>query len=153
LISNPTQRTLKTTEDGHGVCVQSTPYNCGPAAAVTALRKLGFTAEEGELGLLFNTTVLNGTPDDLLVEGLRKKYGPQGLKVEWRYVKSVDELRTWPVSLAVIKYNMFVDHYVAVLGFEGDKVVVGDPLSGIEREPTEAFLETWHHVAIMMRRE
>jgi hypothetical protein len=38
---------LKTRIDADGVCRQSSEYTCGPAAAVTALRKLGLPAEEG----------------------------------------------------------------------------------------------------------
>lgn len=153
LFSKSSLGCLTTTMDQDGVCIQGTPYSCGPAAAVTALRKLGFKAEESQMVALSGTTVLIGTPDDMLTEALRKEYGPQGLTVEWRYVASVDELRAWPVSIAVIKYNQFVDHYVTVLGFEGDQIVVGDPLSGKNVEPIEEFLKTWHHVAILMKRE
>jgi predicted double-glycine peptidase len=152
LLSQSAFGCLTTTVDQDGVCLQGTPYSCGPAAAVTALRKLGFKAEENRLAGLSGTTMLIGTPDDMLAEALRKEYGPQGLKVEWRYVASVDELRSWPVSIAVIKYNQFVDHYVTVLGFDGDQIIVGDPLNGRNIMPIEEFLKTWHHVSILMRR-
>jgi hypothetical protein len=153
LLSNAELETMTTHVDGRGVCQQSTSYNCGPASSVTALRKLGFAAEEGQLGLLCGTTAINGTPDDLLAEGLRKQYGPQGLVVERRYVASADELRAWPTALAVIKYGIFVDHYVTVLGFKGDQIILGDPLTGEEVMPMADFLKTWHHVAILLKRE
>jgi len=38
---------LQTRINGDGVCLQNTDYTCGPAAAVTALRKLGLPAREG----------------------------------------------------------------------------------------------------------
>ncbi len=152
LLSDGELANLGTQVDGRGVCLQSTSYNCGPASAVTALRKLGFNGGRGAVGaVLCGTTCVNGTPDDLLAEGLRKQYGSQGLTVERRYVSSVDELRAWPVSLAVIKYGVFVDHYVTVLGFKGDQIILGDPLSGEESMPIEDFLKVWHHVSIMMK--
>lgn len=153
LFTKGTLRELTTQVDRDGVCLQGTPYNCGPAAAVTALRKLGFPAEEGTLGLISGTTAIIGTPDDMLVEALRRHYGPKGLEVEWRYVASVDELRAWPVALAVIRYNPFVDHYVTVLGFKGNDIIIGDPLSGKLVQPKSEFLQTWHHVAILLRRK
>jgi peptidase C39-like protein len=153
LFTQGTLRSLITQVDGHGVCLQGTFYNCGPAAAVTALRRLGFAAEEGELALLCGTTCLIGTPDDFIADGLREKYGPQGLVVERRYVASIDELRGWPVSIAAIKYNSFVDHYVTVLGFKGDQIVLGDPLCGEDTRPVEDFVKDWRHVAILLRRD
>ncbi len=156
LLSDPELETMITHFDQNGVCLQSTGYNCGPASAVTALRKLGFPAEEGALGLACQTTCVIGTADDLLVEGLMTLYGSQGLIAERRYLDSVDEMKAWPVSIAVIHYNMWVDHYVTVLGFEGEgegeKILVGDPLGGLEVMPVAEFLKQWTHVAILMKR-
>jgi predicted double-glycine peptidase len=36
---------LTTRLDSNGICYQSTDYTCGPAAAVTALRRLGLQAD------------------------------------------------------------------------------------------------------------
>ncbi len=52
--------------DQNGVCIQGTGYSCGPAAAVTGLRRLGIPAEEGELAILAYTSNALGTPSDLL---------------------------------------------------------------------------------------
>ncbi len=145
-------RTMKTHVDRRGVCLQNTSYNCGPAAAVTALRRLGFPAEEGQIGLLCKTDPFFGTADDKLAEVLAKRYGPQGLVVEHRYVKSVEELREWPVVIAVIKFSLFIDHYVAVLKVDGDTVTVGDPLTGADELSKQEFEKKWNHVAILLKR-
>jgi hypothetical protein len=58
---------LKTRLDSDGICRQSNDYTCAPAAAVTALRKLGFPAEEGEIAILAHTSSLTGTEPDVLV--------------------------------------------------------------------------------------
>src|SRR5215468_2245603 len=70
---------LKTRMDGDGVCRQSNDYTCGPAAAVSALRKLGFTAEEGELAILAHTSSLTGTEPDVLAKVLQNRYRTNGL--------------------------------------------------------------------------
>ncbi len=66
---------LRTHLDSNGVCTQSTGYNCGPAALVTALQKCGISAEEGELGLALETSYFNGTPADLLADFVSQRYG------------------------------------------------------------------------------
>jgi hypothetical protein len=42
---------LTTQINRDGICLQSTDYTCGPASAVTALRRLGLSAEEGQLAI------------------------------------------------------------------------------------------------------
>jgi hypothetical protein len=60
--------------DRNGICEQSTDYNCGPAAAVTALTKLGFLAQEGEIAIMAHTSNAIGTPPDVLCRALQKHY-------------------------------------------------------------------------------
>src|SRR5690349_2126925 len=92
---------LTTKVDGNGICLQTTPYTCGPAAAVTALRKLGFPAEEGEIAILAHTSAAIGTPTDLLAQTLRAKYGKDGLVCDYRVFKNLTELREAGLTLAV----------------------------------------------------
>ena len=153
LIAQPSLREMNTSIDGDGVCLQSTSYTCGPAAAVTALRVLSIDAKEGELGLLCETSQIGGTGDDVIASRLRERYADQGLSVEHRYVKDIDELASWPASLAVIKYGFFVDHFVALLSVTTDSVVVGDPLYGRKTMPRAEFDAQWRHVAVLLRRE
>lgn len=147
------EEALQTQTDGKGVCLQGTSYNCGPAAAVTALRALGFSAEEGALALLMKTDPISGTPDDTMATALKKRYGPEGLVLERSYLHSVDALRAWPVAIAVIRFSLYVDHYVAVLGFEGDDIIIGDPLQGRQVLPVADFKAKWRNVALLLRRE
>jgi hypothetical protein len=152
IFSRPELRTIKTHVTDTGICFQSTYYNCGPAATVTALRRLGFPAEEGQIGLMCKTDPFYGTADDRIVDTIRKLYGAEGLIVEHRYVKSIDELRQWPVAVAVIHHNLFIDHYVAVLAVDDDTVTVGDPWAGRERLKRADFEKKWNHVAILLDR-
>jgi hypothetical protein len=143
---------LKTQIDGNGICRQRTDYTCGPASAVTALRKLGFPAEEGQLAILSFTSSMTGTPPDILAEALKKQYGKDGLVVKYRAFKSISELKKAGLTLAVIKFGFIVDHYVTVLDVTDSEVVVGDPLNGLEKMSYEEFLQKWRFVGIVLKR-
>ena len=85
---------FKTQIDRDGVCRQSTDYNCGPAAAVTALRRLGFPAEEGEIAVAAHTSSAMGTPPAILYDTLKGRYAQSGPGCEYRYFKDISELRS-----------------------------------------------------------
>ena len=143
---------LTTHINSDGVCRQSTDYTCGPAAAVTALHKLGFPAEEGQIAILSGTSSTTGTPPDILAEALQKYYGRDGLVVKYRPFKSISELRQAGLTLAVTKFTFMVDHYVTVLGITNSEVIVGDPLSGLKKIPYDDFRREWRFVGIVLKR-
>lgn len=126
---------LQTRVDADGVCRQSDVYTCGPAAAVTALRKLGLPADEGEIAILAHTSSLTGTEPDTLARALQKRYARDGLSVEYRSFQSVEELKQTGLTVAVEKFNALQDHCVAVLGVETNQVLVGDPSADWRRFP------------------
>lgn len=143
---------LATTVDEDGICRQGTDYTCGPASAVTALRRLGFSANEGELAILAGTAPSTGTPPDILAVALENRYGPEGLVAEYRAFKSIDELRGCGLVLAVVKFNLLMDHYVTVLDVNDREVTVGDPLTGVRRYSHPAFAEEWRFVGVVLGR-
>jgi hypothetical protein len=144
---------LQTQMDDRGICRQSTPYTCGPAAAVTALRKLGFPADEGRIAILAHTTSATGTPPDVLAQVLKEEYGKAGLSCECRAFTDVSELKQCGYTLAVIKFNLLLDHFVTVLEVRDDAIVVGDPLSGVETISPAEFAANWRYVGVVLRRE
>lgn len=144
--------TLRTHLDSNGVCIQGTDYTCGPAAAVTALRRLGFSADEGRLAILSETSSATGTPEDMLTEALQKEYGDQGLVVQCRPFKNVSELRQAGLTLARMKYSFMVDHWVAVLQVTDSQVIVGDPLAGKVIMSYGDFVRKWRFVGIVLSR-
>lgn len=143
---------LETRLDADGICLQSNDYNCGPAAAVTALRRLGFPAEEGEIAILAHTSTATGTPPDILARALKERYTKDGLDSEYRVFRSVEELKEAGLTLAVIKYSFMLDHYVTVLEFADDQVVVGNPLKGRLALTREEFEKRWRFVGVVLRR-
>ncbi len=145
---------LKTRIDENGVCRQSNEYTCGPAAAVTALRKLGFEAEEGEIAILAHTSPFLGTPVDCLALALEERYGAAGLACEVRQFESPGELRTSGAVLAVLRFGLMVDHYAAILEVQDDGgVVIGDPLSGKRSLPADQFGGLWRKLGIVLSKK
>lgn len=143
---------LRTCVDQDGICRQSNDYNCGPAAAVTALRKLGLPAEEGEIAILAHTSTATGTPPDVLARALQQRYGQHGLVSEYRLFRNVAELREAGLTLVVIKYGFLLDHYVTVLDVNDTGIVVGDPLSGIKTLDHRSFERQWRFRGVILRR-
>ena len=143
---------LKTRIDADGICLQSNDYNCGPAAAVTALRKLGLSAEEGEVAILAHTSSATGTPADVLARALQAHYAKDGLVSEYRVFRSVDELMHGGLTLAVIKYHFLEDHYVTVFEVTDKEVVVGDPAHGLRTFTHQEFRDKWRFEGVVLKR-
>lgn len=142
---------LPTSIDRDGVCLQGTGYTCGPAASVTAMRRLGVAADEGPLALTAFSSLYAGTPPDSLCVAIDELYGSQGVTTEFRYCASADELEL--PAVAVLKWGTMTDHYVAVLSISAEEVIVGDPLHGKVKMPRATFDQRWRHCAILFKRK
>jgi hypothetical protein len=144
---------LTTRIDGDGVCLQNTAYTCGPASAVTALRKLGFKADEGQIAILAHTSAAIGTPPDILADTLAKQYAAQGLVCQYRFFNNLAELKRAGLTLVIVKFSLLLDHYVTVLDVGDDTVVVGDPLNGLTKIPAAEFAAKWRYEGIVLSRK
>jgi ABC-type bacteriocin/lantibiotic exporter with double-glycine peptidase domain len=153
VFNRGTLRAMQTRFDGDGVCRQNTDYTCGPAAAVTALRRLNYAAEEGELAVLAHTSTAIGTPPDLLCAALQKRYAAEGLHCAYRHFRNLDELKAAGLILAVTKFALFVDHYVVVLEVTDTEVRVADPLYGKQTYSREQFQNRWRYCGIVLSRD
>jgi predicted double-glycine peptidase len=152
LIDRAQLSRLQTKMDKNGICLQTTDYTCGPAAAVTALRKLGLPAEEGQIAILSCTSYQEGTPEDMLADGLSRQYAAQGLSAKCQVFKNVAELKPAGLTLAVVKYGFMVDHWVTVLQVTDTEVVIGDPLGGLDRVSYADFAKRWRFIGIVLER-
>ena len=141
---------LATKIDPDGVCLQQTAYTCGPAAAVTGLHKLGLPAEEGQLAIWSQTSQFGTTPD-AIADALRAHYGADGLEVRYQRFQKVSDLKRPGVTLAVVKYDFMVDHFVAILGVTDQEVIVGDPLNGKMAYPYDDFAKLWRFCGISLK--
>lgn len=152
-VNRPVLASLATRIPADGICRQSTDYTCGPAAAVTALRRLGLEAGEGELALLAGTSTATGTPPDVLAQMLNDRFGAKGLRAELRRFRTVEELRSAGLTLVIVKFGLFLDHWLTVLEVTDREVIVGDPLSGEVRLTHGEFLARWRLIGVTLRRE
>jgi hypothetical protein len=144
---------LRTRVDSTGVCYQTTNYTCAPAAAVTALRRLGLAAEEGEIAVLSRTSPVAGTLPWCLYRALKERYGPEGLRCQYRQFDCVAQLKDAGVTLAVVKDVFLSDHCVAVLDVSDATVTVADPVGGRKLLSHEQFEKMWRFSGIALRRE
>ena len=144
---------LKTRVDSNGICYQSRDYTCGPAAAVTALRRLGLQAQEGEIAVLSHTSPLTGTLPHRLYAALQNQYGDEGLKCRYRHFDSILQLKDAGITLAVIKNAFLLDHCVAVLEVSDRMVLIADPVLGERRISHEQFERTWRFCGIVLKRD
>lgn len=143
---------LRTRLDSDGICRQTTLYTCGPAAAVTALGKLGLSAEEGELAVLSYSSPFIGTLPACLSSALQNRYRAAGLECRYRRFNSIDELRDSSVSLVVVKDAFLTDHCIAVLEVTDNDVIVADPVTGTKSIPREQFGKIWRFSGIVLKR-
>jgi hypothetical protein len=146
-------RNLKTVVNPNGICLQSTGYTCGPAAAVTALTKLGVTADEGEIAVLSHTSPVAGTLPTCLSSALQKRYGNEGLKCQYRNFNSINQLRNAGITLAVVKDGLINSHCVTVLGVTDDMVTVADPVWGRTLMSHKEFEKVWRFSGIVLKRD
>jgi hypothetical protein len=143
---------LQTKFDKNGVCRQSTDYTCGPAAAVTALEKLGLRADEGELAVLSYSSPVTGTLPACLSSALQDRYSAEGLSCRYRHFDSIAQLKNAGITLALVREAFLMDHCLAVLEVSDDAVTVADPVTGTRLMPYKQFEKIWRFCGIVLQR-
>ncbi len=125
-----------------GLCRQSTDYSCGAAAAATFLHHLGVETTEDEMGRLCATRrgLAGGTTEAGVLRGLRRK----GLRVE-----VVRELRA--PSMAPIRLNALVAHWVVVTDATPTRVRIADPRGHWVGMSREIFNHMWLGSCVAVR--
>ena len=117
------------------VCLQSSESACGPASAATLLKYLGKPASERQIAQESFTSRM-GTENWYLIRTIRR----HGLDAKYSTSKPGDTEFSPPAIVGVrLGGKTGAGHFIAVLGKEGDKFIIGDPLVGRE-EITEAKL-------------
>jgi hypothetical protein len=144
---------LTTKFDKNGICRQTTNYTCGPAAAVTALGRLGLSADEGEIAILSHTSPIAGTLPTLLCSALQNRYGIEGLKCKYRRFDSIEQLRNAGVTLAIVRDAFLIDHCLVVLEVLDNAIAVADPVTGAQLIPYEKFEKIWRFSGIVIERD
>jgi predicted double-glycine peptidase len=143
---------LQTKFDKNGICRQTTDYTCGPAAAVTALGKLGLRADEGELAVLSYSSPMTGTLPACLSSALQDRYSAEGLSCRYRRFDSIAQLKNAGITLALVREAFMMDHCLAVLEVSDDAITVADPVTGTRMMPYEQFEKIWRFCGIVLQR-
>lgn len=138
--------------DIDGVCRQSQPFTCGPAAAVTALNHFGIQASESTLAMAARTSPIIGTSPWDLYKTLKSGYSQPGLEYSFLYMPSIDQLPKDAVLLAVVRDAPATDHCVAVLAVNENTVTVADPVTGLVHMPHDSFNRLWRNCGILLQR-
>lgn len=136
--------------DRLGVCLQTHPYTCGPAASVTALGLLGVQAQEGQIGAAAGTGPSVGTDPFSLARALQAMYGNQGIRAQYRMFKDLAELQPCLPVVAMVHGNILRDHYVTVVQITETGVILADPEFGMRRLTREDFTALWNNSGIVV---
>ena len=142
---------LPTLTDSENICFQSTPYTCGPAAAVTALRKIGFNAHEGELAILSHTSPIIGTMPWSLYKAIQDRYADSGVDCQFRHFDSISQLAEADASLVIIRDAFMLNHCVAILEVGDKTVTIGDPVLGKIKMSHKNFQAVWYSYGITLK--
>jgi len=144
---------IETRIDSSGICRQSLDYTCGPAAAVTAIRKFGLEANESEIAILAKSNPITGTLPLNLFNALKKRYSDDGLRCSFRMLDSVKQFQNSGVILTVVRDSFLRDHCVVVMEVCRDKVLLADPSFGRVLMTPSQFEKVWRHKSIIITRD
>ena len=139
--------------NSQGICFQSRDYTCGPAAAATALKALGFNVSEGRLAVLSHSNPVTGTLLSPLRTAIYKCFGDQGIECELRAFDSVEQMKNSGIVLTQIRSGFLTDHCVAVLEITDDMITVADPAMGTRRMSIVRFAKIWRFAGITLTRK
>jgi len=142
---------LATQLDSNGICYQTTNYTCGPAAAVTALNRLGLQANEGELAVLAHSSPVAGTTPDCLAKAINYRYAAEGLNCQYRHFDSLNQISVSQLTLALVKDTFLSDHCVAILEISERMVTFADPVRGRMQMSREQFEKIWRFSGIVLK--
>ncbi|MDP6505079.1 MAG: cysteine peptidase family C39 domain-containing protein, partial [Planctomycetota bacterium] len=153
VLAMPHQMSLSNRLNKDGVCIQSNGFNCGPAAAVIALRSFGIDAQEGQVAIESRTAPVMGTDLVNLAETLKKHCSGRPISLKLGVYKSVDEIRRADAFLTIVERTTFAAHFVTVLAVTDEHVLIGDPASGLIGMTHEQFESVWRHVGVALNDE
>jgi hypothetical protein len=131
--------------DWHGeVCLQSTPSTCGAASTATILKQFGADVTEAQLAAEAHS-YSGGTEAWYLARVARAR----GLDVNFEFRPGFSAEGGLPAVVGVRLGS--IGHFIAILGEEKGKFVVGDPLHGHELLSREELQQRYDFTGFHMR--
>lgn len=131
-FSSPIYASLEDNLQPNGVFRQSSFASCAPSALATVLRIWRIDATESSVARLAGTNRLGTSMAQLLIA--TRSLGMDGIELEatWEQLQLINR----PGVLGVwFRYgDQVIPHAVALLGFNGNQVIIGDPIFGLINE-------------------
>lgn len=129
---------------------QELDYSCGPASIINALRCFGIKKTEKQILKTSNTNSANGTSEEDMIRVLTglgfhiKKHEQSNLDKAWRWLRN--RLKDGPVIISVNNWQ----HYVAVIGRIGERVIIFDSggpnkENGVKIFSKKELKKFWYH--------
>ena len=148
-------RDLNGKPDDQGVCLQSSEYSCGAAAAASFLFLLGYSTSEAEMARLCRPSRITGVNEYILAwainQYLQQHQAAQRVQVDL-LSNALPQNKTFPL-LAIRRLNFLVAHWIVLARQEGNQVWVLDPLEGARRVPLATLQKTLQPVCIRLQRQ
>ncbi len=135
--------------DRNGVCCQSMPFTCGPAAAATALHHFGVDIGEGQLTQLSRCGMMLGTGEWELFNAVRTAANGR-LECEFVRCEDLPTLAVNQVLLVTLRQGVLYNHCAAILETDGQTVLLADPAEGLFRIPLYHVRQCWTKTGILL---
>ena len=126
------------------VCIQSTPSTCGAASTATILKELGVEVTEAGIAKEAHTYT-GGTEAWYLARAAHSR----GLKVDFDFYSGFPPEDELPAVVGVMLGS--IGHFIPILGQDGDRFIVGDPLRGRELMSRSELLRRYEFTGFRMR--
>ncbi len=136
-----------------GVTIQSSYFGCVPSSIATIFRTYDLEYTEGEIAYALRTTTM-GTEYSRIPRVVKELGKLRGL--EARFTRTnLNELRQNGLPAILYVYVGRIKHATALLGFEGDEVILGEPLSGMKRIKIHDFQKEtrWSKLATIISKK
>lgn len=135
--------TLRDEWDGE-VCLQSTPSTCGAASTATILKQFGVDAKESEIAAEAHSYG-GGTEAWYLARAARSR----GFDVDFVFRPEFTPEDGLPAVVGVRLES--IGHFIPILGQQGDRFIIGDPLRGRELLSREELQQRYDFTGFHMR--
>ena len=126
------------------VCLQSTSSTCGAASTATILKQLGTDATESEIAAEAHS-YSGGTEAWYLARAARSR----GFDVDFVFTSGFTPEVGLPAVVGVRLGS--IGHFIPILGHDGDRFIVGDPLRGRESLSREELNRRYQFTGFHMR--
>lgn len=124
----------------HGVCLQTSNFSCGPAAAAMWLDDHDVLTTESEMADLSVTDPWYGTSTVGMLRGLHRKMPGAELRLERIETPPAEARGPW---LVVVELSQLLAHWVVIDRIDAEGADVRDPIEGRTRWSREDLERRW----------